>query len=57
MPTFETVLYDKKEGVALISLNRPKVLNAQNRQLVEDFLAALKIAEADAEIRVVIVRG
>ena len=45
----DTVLYNKKEAVAVISFNRPKVLNAQNRQLVVDFLAALKQAEADPE--------
>jgi len=53
----ETVLYTKKDGTAIISFNRPKVLNAQNRQLVNDFLAALKEAEADPEIKVVIVKG
>ena len=53
----ETVLYTKKDGTAVISFNRPKVLNAQNRQLVEDFLAALKEAEADREIKVIIVKG
>ena len=53
----ETVIYERKEHIAVISLNRPKVLNAQNRQLVADFLEALKTAEADLEIKVVIVRG
>ena len=53
----ETVLYSKKGSTAVISFNRPKVLNAQNRQLVDDFLAALKEAEADREIKVVIVKG
>ncbi len=53
----ETVIYDKKENIVTISFNRPEVLNAQNRQLVEDFLAALKAAEADSEVKVVIVKG
>ena len=57
MMEFETVLYDKKEGIGIISFNRPKVLNAQNRQLVRDFLAALKAVEDDPEIKVVIVKG
>jgi enoyl-CoA hydratase/carnithine racemase len=57
MPSLETVLYEKTEGIAVISLNRPKVLNAQNRQLVSDFLSALKAAEADPEVTAVIVRG
>ena len=57
MMQFETVIYKKEKNMAIISFNRPKVLNAQNRQLVQDFLAVLKTAEADPEIRVVIVKG
>lgn len=53
----ETVIYEKREGVAIISLNRPRVLNAQNRQLIGDFLQALKEAQADSEVKAVIVRG
>ena len=53
----ETVKYEKKEGIIIISLNRPQVLNAINPQLSRDFLAALQAAEADTESKVVIVRG
>lgn len=53
----KTVIFNKKENIAIISFNRPQKLNAQNRQLVEDFLAALKAAEADPEIRAVVVKG
>lgn len=53
----ETVIYQKKEGIIIISLNRPKVLNAINGQLTDDFLAALRAAEADTEAKVVILRG
>jgi enoyl-CoA hydratase/carnithine racemase len=54
---FETVKYEKKEGVIVISLNRPRVLNAINWQLMNDLLAALEAAEADPEAKVVILRG
>jgi enoyl-CoA hydratase/carnithine racemase len=54
---FETVIYEKKEGVIIISLNRPKVLNAINQQLTNDFLMALRTAEADTKAKVVIIRG
>ena len=30
-PDFETLIYEKKDGVAVISLNRPEVLNALNK--------------------------
>lgn len=53
----ETVIYERKDEIAIIRLNRPKVLNAQNRQIVGDFLAALKEAQADAEVKAVIVKG
>lgn len=53
----ETVTYEKKEGIIIISLNRPRVLNAINRQLSTDLLAALRAAEADTEAKVVILRG
>ena len=53
----ETVIYEKKEGIIIISLNRPKVLNALNRQLREDLLAAMQEAAADTEAKVVIFKG
>ncbi|MCP4755134.1 MAG: enoyl-CoA hydratase/isomerase family protein [Proteobacteria bacterium] len=53
----ETVIYEKKDRIGLIRLNRPQVLNAQNRQLVRDFLTALKAVEADTGVRAVIIMG
>ena len=53
----ETVRYEKKQGIIVISLNRPKVLNAVNRQLALDLLEAMRAAEADPEAKVVILRG
>ncbi len=54
---YESVIYQKREGIIVISLNRPRVLNAINEQLTADFLAALLEAEADTESRVVVIRG
>lgn len=53
----ETVEYRPEGGVALITLNRPRVLNAMNRQLWTDLEAALTAAAADAEIKAVILTG
>jgi len=47
----------KTDGIAVISFNRPKVLNAANNQLTREFLLTLKEVEMDPEIRVVILRG
>ncbi len=54
---FETVLYTKKENIAIISLNRPDALNALNRQIIRDFVSALGEAETDPQVKVVIVKG
>lgn len=57
MSETEAVLYDKKDGVAYITLNRPDKLNAYNtkmRDALYDILGALK---DDSEVRVGILRA
>ena len=54
---FETVIYERRGEVAIISFNRPEVLNAENRQLESDFLRALKMAWEDIRVKAVIIRG
>jgi enoyl-CoA hydratase len=54
---FECIRYEKEEGIALIRLNRPKVLNAMNRQLWLDLQAALTEAGNDPAIDALIVTG
>jgi len=53
----EFVIYRKTEGIAVISFNRPDVLNAANNQLTREFLLALREAEVDSEVKVVVLRG
>lgn len=53
----ECILYETKENVAVIKLNRPKVLNAMNKQLWLDFRQALHAARDDASIKVVVITG
>ncbi|HEX76824.1 MAG TPA: enoyl-CoA hydratase/isomerase family protein [Dehalococcoidia bacterium] len=53
----ETVIYEKKDNIAIIKLNRPQVLNAMNPQLVEDLIRALQAAKSDDGVRVVILTG
>jgi 2-(1,2-epoxy-1,2-dihydrophenyl)acetyl-CoA isomerase len=50
-----TVLYDLRDGVAVLTLNRPEVMNALNRTLRAELLVAL--ARAGAEARVVVLTG
>jgi len=54
---FECIIYQKEGGIAIIRLNRPKVLNAMNKQLWIDFQAALQDAGGDPDIKVVIITG
>ena len=54
---FETILYEKENGIAVIRLNRPKVLNAMNKQLWLDFKAALADVRGDASVKALIITG
>jgi enoyl-CoA hydratase len=55
--TFECVLYEKDGQIATLRLNRPRVLNAMNRQLWLDLEAALEDAGNDPDIKVLILTG
>jgi enoyl-CoA hydratase len=53
----DTVLTERADGVATLTLNRPERLNAITAELAEDLRAALAAANADDQIRVVRLRG
>ena len=54
---FECIIYEKEDRIALIKLNRPKVLNAMNKQLWLDFQVALEDVKNDPEIKALIITG
>jgi len=54
---FETIIVDKRGEAALITLNRPKALNALNAQLLGELSNALEQMEADAKIGAVVITG
>jgi len=54
---FECINYEKSQGIAAIRLNRPKVLNAMNKQLWQDIQSALTDAHNDPEIKVLTITG
>jgi len=54
---YECIQYDVKGRIASITLNRPKQLNALNDTLLTEYVHALKNAENDPSVRVVIVKG
>jgi enoyl-CoA hydratase/carnithine racemase len=51
------VLYDLHEGVALLTLNRPERNNAWTYDMEREYFAAIDRADADADVRVVVVTG
>ena len=55
--TNQTVLYEKKQNVAIITLNRPQRLNAITRDLINGLIARLKAARQDEDVSVVILTG
>lgn len=55
--TEETVLYETRGAVALITLNRPQSLNSFTRQMHQSLWAALDKVEADKAIRAVVITG
>ena len=54
---YETILYDKREHVAILTLNRPERLNAISAELRADVQAAVKDAHHDDAIRALIITG
>jgi enoyl-CoA hydratase/carnithine racemase len=56
-PTLENVLCEKRNGIAYITLNRPKVLNALNTGAWKDLRTAFEDAREDAAVRGVILTG
>lgn len=53
----ENVLYEVDSGVAAITVNRPKVMNALNAQTLSDLLEAFEAAKDDESVSVVILTG
>lgn len=55
--TYETVLTETRGRVGLITLNRPKALNALNRQLMLDVVGAAEAFDADPGIGAIVLTG
>ena len=54
---YETILVEHRGKVGLITLNRPKALNALNTQVLADVVSALEAMEADAGIGAIVLTG
>ena len=54
---YENINYQVEDGIATITFNRPKALNALNAALLDEFSKALDEIAADEDIRVLILTG
>lgn len=57
MTDFETILLERKARVGIITLNRPKALNALNSQLMREVVSAVEELDADREIGAILLTG
>ncbi|MBT6529456.1 enoyl-CoA hydratase [Burkholderiales bacterium] len=54
---YENILVERRDAVALITLNRPKALNALSPDLMRELSSAVDVLEADANIGCLVVTG
>ena len=54
---FQNILISREGHVALITLNRPKALNALNSELLDELVVALKACDADDDVRCIVLTG
>ena len=54
---YEAILYEKSGPVATITLNRPQALNAINPQMTAELHTALDVADADPDVRAIVLTG
>lgn len=57
MLEYNTLLLEKKNGIGTLTINRPKNLNALNKEVLEELTQVLKAIEKDEDIHVLIVTG
>ena len=57
MQEFETIIYEKNNGIGLVTLNRPKALNVYNLKMRDELYQVLSAMKADPDVMVVIFKG
>jgi len=55
--SYETIILEKKEGVATLKLNRPEKLNALNRKMIEELESAMVEIRKDRDVRALVITG
>ncbi len=54
---YQYIRYEKELPLAIVTINRPEVMNAMNNALVEEFAQVFTEAEKDDEVRALIITG
>jgi enoyl-CoA hydratase len=54
---FKNIIFDKREGIATITINRAKSLNALSTETLSEMISALEDAKKDDNVRVVVFMG
>jgi len=54
---FKEIIYTKQDGVGIITLNRPEVLNAFSPTMLDEWAAAVEDVKYDDGVRVLVVTG
>ena len=54
---FETLKYEVKDGIAYVTINRPKSLNALSKEVLDELQAAFTMVNNDPEVKVAILTG
>ena len=54
---FQTIIYEKREGIGYVTLNRPQALNAYNLKMRDELYQVLGAIKDDPEVRVAIFKG
>jgi len=53
----DTILFERRHGVATVTLNRPERLNAMTWRMIEEFLEAIELCTADEAVRALVFTG
>jgi len=57
MTSFETIIFEEEEGVAVITLNRPEMLNALSQKLLEELNSVVAEIDSRDDLKVVVISG
>ncbi len=57
MSNFETIIYEKENGIGYVTLNRPQVLNAYNIKMRDELYQVLAAIRDDTEVKVAVFKG